>query len=143
MTPSNSEAVSWLQLPGIKDNLALFQDFILGKAQDNNAPQAILQKIELVLEELLLNIMSYAYPNGEPGRIKVGFYYQHPDAFHIRIIDQGQPFDPLSSPDPNTGLSVEQRDVGGLGIHLVRNMADKIAYKRQNGENILDVVFSF
>ena len=57
----------------------------------------------------------------------------------ITFIDRGVPFDPLAKPDPDVTLSAEQRQIGGLGIYLVKKSMDKMEYKRENGMNVLTI----
>lgn len=132
---------TWIQLTGEKASLPGFQDFILKQAKGFEIPPAVTGKIELILEEVLLNIINYAYTGNNPGIIRAGCAFFDKNRFVIRIIDQGRPFDPSSSPDPDTTLSVEERDIGGLGIYLVHKLSDKVSYERVDGQNILDITF--
>ncbi|WP_052507249.1 ATP-binding protein [Desulfonatronovibrio magnus] len=142
MRQSDSDEYSWINLPGTNDNLAHFQEFLLDQARARNASPQIVQKLDLILEEVLLNIMNYAFPADTPGIIKAGLRVNPQNMLDIRIIDEGSSFDPSAKPDPDTTLAVEDREIGGLGIFLVRQMADNISYKRENGQNILDICFS-
>lgn len=132
---------TWIQLTGEKASLPGFQEFILEQASRLEIEPAVTGKIELILEEVLLNIINYAYTGNKPGTIRAGCALLDKNRFIIRIIDQGKPFDPSSSPDPDTTLSVEQRDIGGLGIYLVHQLSDKVSYQRIDGQNILDIAF--
>ncbi len=141
MNQSKDGDFSWLQLPAIRENLPSIHEFVLNKARSSSVPGSVLQKMDLVLEELLLNIINYAYPEGQAGSIQLGCCYYDSGEFHIRIMDSGVAFNPLSQRAPDVNLSVQDRDIGGLGIHLVRNMADQVDYQRKDAMNILDIVF--
>ncbi len=142
MRQSENEDFSWISLSSDNDNLGVFQEFILNQAKVMSASPQILLKLELVLEEVLLNIMNYAYPNETPGIITLGFRVSGENMIVIRIIDEGKAFDPSAKPDPDTSLAVEDRKIGGLGILLVRQMSEAVSYERKDGLNILDVCFN-
>ncbi|EFI34424.1 putative anti-sigma regulatory factor, serine/threonine protein kinase [Desulfonatronospira thiodismutans ASO3-1] len=142
MSQPDSRGFSWMQMPARRESLHPIQEFVLKEASVRGMPGDVLQKIELVLEEVLLNIINYAYPETDSGEVQTGCREQDSGDFQIRIMDHGAPFDPLKRPDPDTGRPVQHREVGGLGIHLVKNMADRVEYTRQDGRNILDIVFN-
>ena len=141
MRQSEHDGYSWLLLSSEKDNLNSFQNFVLEQARISNVPSGIIQKLDLVLEEVLLNIMNYAYPGDSNGIIEAGCRISGDGQFIVRIIDEGRPFDPSSRPDPDTSLSLEDREEGGLGILLARRMSDEVKYQRIDGQNILELGF--
>lgn len=143
MRQCKNPELAWIEIPASRENLGLVNQFVLDKANSQEVLPHVAQKIELVLEEVILNIVSYAFPQGQTGTIKAGCALVAPDRFQIRIVDQGRAFDPLAQPDPDTALSLEKRDIGGLGIHLVKEMADKVEYQRQDRQNILDIMFAW
>jgi len=67
----------------------------------------------------------------------------HDDSISIQIRDEGRAFDPLMVPEPNVNQPVEQRKIGGLGIHLVKKLMDSVSYERKNNENIVTLRKSF
>ena len=93
-------------------------------------------QITLALEEVLVNIQSYAYTDKEAHEITVTLSAGTTE-FVAKIIDDGRPFNPLESKKPDVTESLDARKVGGLGIFLVRNVMDGVEYKRENGKNIL------
>ena len=106
----------------------------LGEQED--WPPAFTFRVNLVLEELGINIINHGYDDG----IHEFDITLTSDAntLTIEISDDGRPFDPLhDAPDPNTAASLEERSVGGLGIHLVRTMMDELHYRREQGRNYL------
>ena len=94
-------------------------------------------QIDVAVEEIFVNIASYAY-EGKDGQAEIRFDFRAEDSTAvITFIDQGAPFDPLAKEDPDTGLSAEERQIGGLGIFIVKKSMDKVLYKYEDGCNIL------
>ena len=93
----------------------------------------------LVIDELLNNIISYAFQDDEEHRIDVKFELAS-DRLSVTISDDGVPFNPFAGSPPNTGLSIDEREVGGLGLHLVRNMMDEVSYNRRTDKNVVILV---
>ncbi|HIJ07146.1 ATP-binding protein [Methanocalculus sp.] len=91
--------------------------------------------IQLAADEIFINIASYAYGEGE-GEVEVAVSIQD-DSIMITFTDSGIPFNPLSLPSPDTTLGIDERRIGGLGIHLVRELMDTFTYQRQDTKNIL------
>ena len=102
-------------------------------------PSETLFLIDLALEELTLNTMNYGHDSGIH-EIEIAVKSE-PDAITIEIIDDGRPFDPLhDAPDPQVGAAIEDRPVGGLGVHLVRTMMDEMSYRREGDKNHITLV---
>ena len=100
---------------------------------------ALIFRVNLVLEELGLNVMDYGYDDGIHEFEIV--LTSEPDTLTIEIIDDGRPFDPLSdTPPPVLEGSIEDRPIGGLGVHLVRELMDEASYRRENGMNKVTLV---
>lgn len=98
-------------------------------------PAATLE-INLALEEAVVNVMEYAYPSGTKGDVTIEAVSS--DVWlKFTIIDSGAPFDPTVQADADISLSLEERPIGGLGIHLVRQLMDSINYERIDGLNVL------
>jgi sigma-B regulation protein RsbU (phosphoserine phosphatase) len=96
------------------------------------------QQLNIVIDELLANIIRYGY--GDEAEHEIEIRAELVDGM-IRLIltDDGIPFNPLGTRAPFTGSSLDEREAGGLGIHLVRNLVDDISYRRQTGKNVLSV----
>jgi len=92
--------------------------------------------INLVLDEMVANIIENAYDDQGEHEIHVSLA-RHGDTLTIRIEDDGRPFDPVQAPAPDLDLPLEERPIGGLGIHIVRSVMDAVDYRRQDGRNIL------
>ena len=95
--------------------------------------------LNLALEEAVTNVMMYAYPKGEHGNANLKAVIKD-GAIEFVLWDKGIPFDPTAAPEADTTLGVEERAIGGLGIHLVRNIMDSISYENKNGMNILTMI---
>ena len=101
-----------------------------------NWPPDLVFKINLVLEELGLNIMNYGYDGGV-NEIEITIVSED-DSLTLEITDDGKPFDPLKdAPLPDVNAAMEDRPIGGLGIHLVRTMMDDLCYRRERSKNHL------
>ena len=104
----------------------------LGIPKDLNMP------VNLALEEAVTNVMLYAYPGQNDGKVFVEFVKD--DKLIFTITDSGIPFDPTQQAEADIYLSAEERSIGGLGIHLVRQLMDEIRYERIDNKNILTLV---
>ena len=100
---------------------------------------ATTMKLNLAIEEAVVNVMNYAYPQDTVGDIKIEAKGDD-NLLEFIISDTGTPFDPTTKAEVDTTLSAEERPIGGLGIHLVRNIMDSINYERVNGKNILALI---
>ena len=93
-------------------------------------------KLNLAIEEAVVNVMNYAYPAGEKGDVDIEAMIN--DEYLVFVIsDSGTPFDPTAKAEVDTTLSAEERGIGGLGIHLIRQIMDTINYERVEGKNVL------
>ncbi len=92
----------------------------------------------VAVEEAFVNICTYAYPGGE-GEVELACGGDS-DTFVLEIADNGSPFDVLSLPAPDTALDIMEREIGGLGVCLIRKLTDDASYRRENGRNILRLV---
>lgn len=110
-------------------------DFIM-QAREVRAHPSVSYAIRLSCEEIIVNIIRYAYPEQTDGYIGVGITDSDGE-LRIVIWDGGRPFNPLEKELPDTSLTLENRDIGGLGILLMRQMMDKVSYIHTDGENRL------
>jgi anti-sigma regulatory factor (Ser/Thr protein kinase) len=96
--------------------------------------------VRLALDELVSNILQYAYDDAATHPIRIRLETGAP--FHLEIEDDGKPFDPLAdAPPPVLDGPVEDRPIGGLGLHILRKMGMKLNYRREAGRNLLRVDF--
>jgi serine/threonine-protein kinase RsbW len=129
-----------LRLPASMEHFESFRSYVVERAVNWGMDQETLFKIELALEELLTNVIHYAYSSDEKGLVEVACSLED-SRFHLSIHDWGQPFDPLEREDPDLTMGIDERRIGGLGIHLVRQMADEFYYQREAEANIVHVYF--
>ena len=95
--------------------------------------------VSLAVDELLTNVVSYGYLEGAPGRIEVAVVVGESQVT-LTLVDDGRPHDPFSTPPPPLTEQLETRPVGGLGIHLVREVMDEVRYRREGDRNIVTCV---
>ena len=104
-------------------------------------PIDLIFQVNLDLEELVINVMNYGHDGGLH-EIDITLTSDE-DSLTIEIVDDGRPFDPLhDAPKPDVNAELEDRDIGGLGIHFVRKMMDDVRYRREEGKNHLTLVTS-
>ena len=115
---------------------SLLAPFIETIATENGLDHSLTMELNLAVEEAVVNVMEYAYPQGETGEVTIEVSLAD-GKLDINIIDSGSPFDPTQKSDPDTSLPVEERSIGGLGIFLVRQVMDTVSYRRDDGKNIL------
>ena len=103
---------------------------------DHNAPPAADYFANLTIEELVTNCIKYGYDDSAEHFIEVELKLSAGELV-LTVTDDGHPFDPLELPEPDTNLPLEDRLSGGLGIHLLRKMSDRMHYARADGKNRL------
>lgn len=110
--------------------------FVEEMCQAMNFDTATTMKLILAIEEAVVNVMVYAYPAGTKGDVSVSAVTDGEWVTFV-ISDKGKPFDPTLSKEVDITLPVEERKVGGLGIHLVRQIMDSVSYEWKDGMNVL------
>lgn len=108
---------------------------------ENNIPNKKRQDIDLIVDELASNVIFYAYPDGEQHSFTLSMELND-GVVTIKMVDTGTPFNPLNKDDPDIELSAEERQIGGLGIFLVKQLSEKVSYQRLNDKNHLTIVVS-
>ena len=119
-------------------SVSILNHFIDEIALENAISDETAMEIKLAIEEAVVNVINYAYPPGEEGDIFVEFLISR-DMVKIIIMDKGREFDPTKAPDVNVEASLDDRQIGGLGIFLLGNLTDSIIYSRDNDTNILTI----
>ena len=114
-------------------------EFIDEVCEANGFDMAVTMQINLAIEEAVVNVMNYAYPAGTKGDITIETVSNGVDLRFV-ISDTGKPFDPTAKADVDITLSAEDRKIGGLGIHLIRQIMDNINYERVDGHNVLTLI---
>ena len=126
-----------LTIDATVENLAQVTEYITSSLEEKDCSIKIIMQMELVIEEIFVNVASYAYrPNVGPVTICKEIE-DAPQAIKITFIDGGVEYNPLEHKDPDINADIEERDVGGLGIFLVKKNVDDISYERKDGKNIL------
>ncbi|MBQ8133757.1 MAG: ATP-binding protein [Clostridia bacterium] len=121
----------------IAENLPAVVDFVDKQLETAECPLKIQMQIEIAVEEIFVNIANYAYtPGMGEATVRAELYPDLP-AVSITFIDQGVPYDPLAKADPDITLSAEDRQIGGLGIFMVKKSMDDVRYEYLEGHNIL------
>lgn len=133
MTASPSLAIELgtdtAQLSGVFEQLESF-------AADNAWPEGIAMQVQLILEEVLINSMTHGLGGRADGRVTLSLR-QESGLIDIEVTDNGIPFDPLDHPEPDLDASIEERGIGGLGIHFMRTIMDEVGYQRDGDLNRL------
>jgi sigma-B regulation protein RsbU (phosphoserine phosphatase) len=118
------------------EEISRIAGFINDIAADVQLDGSLASKLNLALEEAVTNVIKYAYPEDTVGTVEVSAVEQ-PGLLTFTIADSGIPFDPTGNPEPDLQASVQERPIGGLGIHLVRTIMDSVQYDYNDGKNIL------
>ena len=129
-----------LDIEARAENLEEVIQFVDQELETADCPIKAQMQIEIAVEEIFINIANYAY-NPDTGsaviRIEVT---DDPVSVKLVFIDNGVPYDPLAKKDPDITLSAEERDIGGLGIFMVKKNMDEIHYEYKDGQNILTLI---
>lgn len=110
-------------------------------SDNENLPMSIAQAAELALDELLNNIISYGYLDSDQHKITVEMSVEG-NALRIVVSDDGIPFNPFERKAPDLNLPIEERELGGLGIHLVKKFMDECSYQRLEDRNVVTLLKS-
>ena len=121
------------------ENIPAVTEFVERQLEELNCSESAQMQINIAIDELFSNIAKYAYDT-EEGYATVRVEVQEdPVAVVITFIDEGVPYDPLDQEDPDITLSAEEREIGGLGIYMVKKCMDEISYEYNDGRNILRI----
>ena len=125
-----------LTLPNDINTIPQLNEFIDTVCEELEIDMALAMSLNLAMEEAVVNVMDYAYPAGTEGEVNIEAIADETQ-LHFIISDSGKPFDPTAKEEVDTTLSAEERPIGGLGIHLIRQLMDDISYERKDDKNIL------
>ena len=132
-----------LTVEATKENIPQVTAFVDQQLEDIGCPMKAAMQIDIAIDELFSNIAHYAYRSGTgPATVRVETV-ENPMAVIITFLDHGVPYDPLKKEDPDISLSAEEREVGGLGIYLVKKSMDELDYEYRDGQNILRIRKNF
>ncbi len=121
------------------EELAPLADAFEGFVLENHVNPRVAFNINLIFDEMITNIINYGYRDANNHEIGVDVTLGD-EYIVVRLEDDAAPFDPLSAQEPDTEASIEERSVGGLGIHLVKQFSREMSYKHDNGKNILTII---
>jgi anti-sigma regulatory factor (Ser/Thr protein kinase) len=128
-----------LTIAATVENIEVVTDFVNQQLELLGCPMKAQMQIDIAIDELFSNIAHYSY-NPEVGQATVRVeVVENPLAVTITFIDNGIPYDPLAKEDPDLTLSAEERQIGGLGIYMVKKSMDEITYEYKDGQNILSI----
>ena len=121
------------------ENIPAVTAFVEEQLEQYNCPMKAQMQIDIAIDELFSNIAQYAYtPNTGKATVRVEVT-ENPMTVIITFIDNGIPYDPLAKADPDITLSADDREIGGLGIFIVKKSMDDISYEYKDGQNILKI----
>jgi len=137
---NNNNSGHWaITLSNDVQEVPLLNAFVDEVCEFNGLDEMTTMQMNLALEEAVVNVMSYAYPEGTTGYVDIKA--QSDDSRMTFVItDSGKLFDPTTKEEVDTTLPAEERRIGGLGIHLVRHLMDSISYERVNNHNVLTLI---
>ena len=128
-----------LRIAATVENIGVVTEFVNEQLVALDCPMKAQIQIDIAIDEIFGNIAHYAYnPQVGDATVRVEVL-EDPLAVVITFIDQGVPYDPLAKADPNITLSAEEREIGGLGIYMVKKSMDDVSYEYKNGQNILTI----
>ena len=125
-----------LTLPNDVNTIPQLNEFLDLFCEEAGVDMETTMSLNLAMEEAVVNVMDYAYPKGTSGSVNIDAQAADGKLTFV-ITDNGIPFDPTATKEVDTTLPVEERAIGGLGIHLMRHIMDDVHYERTDHTNIL------
>ena len=122
--------------------IALLPEFVETVADQAKLSLETTSNLNLALEEAVANVISYAYPEGTDGVVDIDACVTEHEVSFV-ITDSGKAFDPTAKEELDINAGVEERPIGGLGIHLVRTIMDTVSYERKEEQNILTITKTY
>ena len=120
---------------GVGKVKAAFADF----AETSALPEGVRRSLNVALDELLANVLSHGIEGRDACLLTIEVAMDQ-ERLTVTLSDDGPPFEPFRLAAPDTTLSVEDRSIGGLGIHLVRELMDEVSYERRDGRTVVVLV---
>lgn len=110
-------------------------DSVEAFAEEIDLPFKVLNTVNLALDEIVTNIISYGYTDDENHEIEIELILLD-GVLTVKVEDDAKAFNPLDQPEPDTDIPLEEKKIGGLGIHLIKNLMDELEYIRVNDKNV-------
>lgn len=133
-------SLAHIRLQADKERLAGLKERLTAAAAAAGWGGEELNRFELVVEEAVINIMLHAY-QGEPGGLEVELLADRQGELLLRLQDQGPAFNPLEAAAPDLSAPLDERRIGGLGVHFMQSLTDGMTYRREDGTNRLELLF--
>lgn len=128
-----------LTIEAVIENLGKVFSFVNRQLETADCSRKLIRQIDLSVEEIYINIASYAYSPGT-GNVTICCTLQEaPPQITLVFQDAGKPYNPLTREDPNVALPAKEREIGGLGVFLVKKVMDTASYCFQDGKNVLTI----
>jgi anti-sigma regulatory factor (Ser/Thr protein kinase) len=124
-------------LPAKLESIPILTDAVNEILEEHDCSMKAQMQLDIAIDEIFANIAHYAYaPGTGDATVRLEFFGE-PLSARLTFIDSGVPFDPLERTEPDVTLSAEERQIGGLGIFLVKKTMDAMRYERRDGQNVL------
>lgn len=121
----------------IMENFQTFMGFVEDSLENLDVGQKTAFSLLTVSEEIIVNIINYAYPD-KVGEMEIDLKADEKTIW-ISFIDEGVAFNPMEKSEVDTNLQAHERDIGGLGIHMIKNMTERVIYDFKDGKNVLTI----
>ena len=121
------------------ENLDKVLAFVDEQLEAYDCPMKTQMQVDIAVEEIFVNIAHYAYVPGVGSATIRAEVSEDPLAVSLTFVDNGMPYDPLAKEDPDITLSADERQIGGLGIFMVKKSMDDVAYEYKDGQNVLTI----
>lgn len=126
----------------VTKNLDQVLAFLDSQLESWNCPMRVQMQLDVAVEELFVNIASYAYGE-KSGTAEITMEFLPGQIVEITFRDSGIPYNPLEKPDPDVTKPAEEREIGGLGIYIVKKSMDEVLYRYEDGQNVLTIRKAF
>ncbi len=129
-----------ITVPPTKESPNPVTEFVVGELEQHDCPAKVIYQIQVAIEEIMVNIVSYAELTEDDNiEVRCGVY-EDPLRVELQFLDGGIPFDPLAAEDADTSPEALMNREGGLGILLVKKMMDDVSYEYKDGKNTLTIL---
>lgn len=130
-----------MEVNAVTEELDTVSQFVERELEKYGCPVKFQTQIAVAVEEIFVNIVHYAYDEGTVGKVKLTInIYEKKKEVVLRFQDKGIPFNPLAKANPDITAGIEEREIGGLGIFMVKKICDDVSYKREDGQNMFTVM---